>query len=90
MLPVEDVFFDRVVEKCGFLHHQSHALAKLTDIVLFNVNAVDENISKVSIIEPHQKINEGTFALTRLTNDRDAVFWINLQVKTFKYPLLWS
>ena len=62
LLGVEDVVSDRIVEEKRFLLHKTKTGSKGVQIVLFNVNSVDENLTKLRVIESVNKLCDGTLA----------------------------
>ena len=57
LISIEDVVFDRIVEQGRFLHNKAHCPSQLLQIVLLDVNAIYQNLSKVDIIESQNQID---------------------------------
>jgi len=85
---VEDVLLKRVVEEQGLLLHETEPLTKCIHIHGLDIDIVNENRSKLRVIETHDERDESGLALTGLTNDRDVIFRVDCQVETLEDPLL--
>lgn len=85
---VEDVLLQRVVEEQGLLLHETQPLTKRIHIHGLDIDVVNENRSKLRVIETHDERDESGLALTGLTNDRDVIFRVDCQVETLEDPLL--
>ena len=60
---VKDVLLQRVVEKKWLLLHQAEPLAKLRDVQRPHIDAIDEDLAEIGIVEAHHEADEGGFAL---------------------------
>ena len=52
-VPIEDVLFNRVVEKSGLLHDETHSFSQLLDIVLTSIDSIDQYGSEGRVIKAH-------------------------------------
>ena len=57
--PVHDVFLDGHVEQLGFLTDNCNVLEVLVHINVGNVDVIDENLSRLLIVETLQQRNDG-------------------------------
>ena len=61
-LGVEDIVSDRVVEQQGLLLHQSEAQSERVDVVLLDIDAVNQDVAKLRIVEPVDELGDGGLA----------------------------
>jgi hypothetical protein len=57
-------------------------------VVALNILTIDEDLTKLWIIESHQQADQGGLALAGFSNDGDVVISIDLQVEALEDPLL--
>lgn len=85
---VEDIFLDRVVEKCRLLHDEAHSSTKLGKVEVLHVNAIDQHLAEIRVVEAHNQTDKRRLALAGLTNDSDVVLGVDLEVKALEDPLV--
>jgi len=59
-------------------------------VVFFNVDAVDQDLSKVNVVEAHQQVHKGALAAARLAYQGNAFIWIDLKIKASKDEIFLS
>lgn len=55
---VKNVFLDGVVEEGGFLLHESHPLAQLSEVVFSNIYPVNEHLAEVGVVKAHNQADK--------------------------------
>jgi len=77
---VLDVFSDSVVEKSWLLADHTKTGSQVVDIIFFNVNAINQDLSFVRIIESLEQLMYGWFSTARRTNKTDLLPFLDLEV----------
>jgi hypothetical protein len=85
---IKDVILNRYIEKKRLLHDETYLFSKFANVIISDINTVDLQTSTSDIVEPEEKIGNGTFTATRVTNKCDFLCSGYGQVKLFKHPLI--
>ena len=57
-------------------------------VVTLDILAINQNLTKLWVIESHEQANQGGFALAGLANNSDVVIGVDLEVEALEDPLL--
>lgn len=61
---VKDVLLESVVEEHGLLLDKSEPLAQLNNVHTLDIDAIDEYLTKLRVVETHDKGDKGGLALS--------------------------
>lgn len=85
---IEHVLLDRVVEKERLLLHEAHCGSVLLQVVLLDVDSINQDLTKLGLVESEQQKHNCGLALAGLSHESDVVHRVNRQVEAAQNPLL--
>ena len=66
---VTDIFHDSSVEQPGILQHHAEQFPQFTSVKIFDIMAVDQDLTGIDVVEPHQQFDHGRLAGTCRADD---------------------
>src|ERR1700722_16548473 len=82
-----DVRFECTGEKERILQHNSEKLTQILQTNFANIDAVEENLAALNVVEPQQQLDDRGFARARVADDCESLAGLYAERNVAQHPV---